>query len=1389
MQKVTETNYIARYDAEPEFWQFLNGLTQEDLISELVQNELDAESTRTLVRFEADRFICEGNGQAIDDEGWMRLSFIRGAGKDVPRKRLRIGVKNHGLKTCFTIGDEIVIGSDGKLFKQTLYRNGADHPPAPATFKEPVSDARAPTCGCRIEVPYRTTALVTTYGEPLEFSAPDEQSIDDMFRQACVDIPGRFIGVIRPDVRKSYEIELRHHRLGSVRFLFRCAAVRKVRGGQTFGRSCTVRGDASVASGTLRETAFVFASPAVAASNHEIPLFYKHGDGFSAEVAWRVDGRGVPTAVSGQLRYPIAYGGSGSEARSGLGVHFSGPFISDQERHGISAASFNTHIKAVCDAALIRILREHLVPKYGARVLRLLVDPLGADSGRLRALTTALLAASGVPLARRRRGRLEFGPRGDVDGRIRPVVAPVYLWNTKKIVQTLVDLSPPGVDLIDAAIPTEIVEILADERFPGWQISHVTFDQHDVLARMQPMGDSYYPWSHEGEWQTELANPRLATKYLDVVLAICETEPLSPVEINELRKTIYLPDTRGTARPMAELFIGNELPPALAALGMPAVLNAGLAKHPVFRRRDWKLPAYSFQAFLQKIDLSHQPEQIRHAFWIWLRKNWKRVPKKAAGSLSALPVWPDRGGGMRTLKEFCLPRNPKIAEVLSSAIYLPAPELLALRALRRTGRGALVLRNAPTPVELHTYYYRTLTRFPTDRQLTAEEADGFQRFEHELTTLASDRRIGMWFSQQRAVGLSRDRQVRPLCELHRETPQIGTLALADADLLDRDSRALDAVFPCRKDASSTAVIRALEHDGARHGALIPRLKALAAALRREERSDQPVRDVACIPHDGDLLAPARLALKGNRGDYWGDWKIAISGKGLSADEQALYKEAGVTSSEPDSETSHGFFQWLSQQPGSVAARHLEPIIRHFGHPRGVRQWWESYPELPCLPVRVGEELRLVSRRRAVRKNSPIYLPDFEDLAQAIRDQPANERVALAIVSHPNVAEPITQFLRDSGVRSLRYAAAAPFLVIGDEPAPAANLFDIVKHLRSSRMENLRKRLVALEFTTSLRTQWRSRLEQVVAVMTATRVHASFRLAGRTYRVQSGGGFDERSGIIWLERTAEREIEDALFEALMHRVFDEDAPKFAAYVLQKAVRQEFREAQPLFVNISAIGEENRNSAEREDFQSEPGETFQTHRPAEPDLSKNLPRPGPIPQNATAAQQRGIRSATHRVRSSETPQRNSVEIENLHRADLKQNQYAWHCQVCLAARSPGELAPKGSYVAFAENRQKLIEAHHVDQVHANGARHAGNLLVLCHHHHQQLGNTLSRDQLTSALVTAAKAKQITFFSGDTPIDRRVVDGHVVSILPPTIGRKVKVFFTTAHRDHWLETSPLL
>jgi hypothetical protein len=44
--------------------QFLNDLSRVDLIIELVQNELDAGSRHTVIAFEEDALVCEGDGTA-----------------------------------------------------------------------------------------------------------------------------------------------------------------------------------------------------------------------------------------------------------------------------------------------------------------------------------------------------------------------------------------------------------------------------------------------------------------------------------------------------------------------------------------------------------------------------------------------------------------------------------------------------------------------------------------------------------------------------------------------------------------------------------------------------------------------------------------------------------------------------------------------------------------------------------------------------------------------------------------------------------------------------------------------------------------------------------------------------------------------------------------------------------------------------------------------------------------------------------------------------------------------------------------------------------------------------------------------------------------------------
>ena len=161
------SEFVQRFDAEPQFWQFLRGLRSDDLIIELIQNDLDANASRTSIAFTSDGLICQGDGEPVSEDGWRRLSFVMGAGVEVERKRFRIGVKNHGLKACFWLGDEIIVRSDGFRMIQTLYKDGHEKQPSPGTLREPAPDSGAPPTGCSIEVPYRKQELVVTRGEAL----------------------------------------------------------------------------------------------------------------------------------------------------------------------------------------------------------------------------------------------------------------------------------------------------------------------------------------------------------------------------------------------------------------------------------------------------------------------------------------------------------------------------------------------------------------------------------------------------------------------------------------------------------------------------------------------------------------------------------------------------------------------------------------------------------------------------------------------------------------------------------------------------------------------------------------------------------------------------------------------------------------------------------------------------------------------------------------------------------------------------------------------------------------------------------------------------------------------------------------------------------------------
>ena len=112
------------------------------------------------------------------------------------------------------------------------------------------------------------------------------------------------------------------------------------------------------------------------------------------------------------------------------------------------------------------------------------------------------------------------------------------------------------------------------------------------------------------------------------------------------------------------------------------------------------------------------------------------------------------------------------------------------------------------------------------------------------------------------------------------------------------------------------------------------------------------------------------------------------------------------------------------------------------------------------------------------------------------------------------------------------------------------------------------------------------------------------------------------------------------------------------------------------------------------------------------------------------------------------------------------------MCLCLRLPWELAPDGSYVQWEEVRRRIVEAHHVDPKSGGGARHAGNLILLCKLHHDNYGRRLSRPAVTAALRSNSKEMYVDF-----GMDSRV-KGRRVELTISDTDEVVTLFFTDYH-----------
>ena len=1401
-------NFVQQFDHEPQFWQFISSLDFDDIIVELIQNELDAGASHTHIDFQSDRLVCRGDGNKVDKSGWQRLAYVMGAGDKVERKRFRIGVKNHGLKACFRLGDEIVLRSDGRRIVQTLYKDGYDSPPSPGTYPDPVPDHEAPKTGCSVEIPYRRKELVSEKGERLVLPTAHPSFVEELFRDACEQLPERLMGTVRPSIRPDYTISLKHFELGTVLIHWRARRPKLVGRGNRkqftlFSRVCTVASDISdVPSNTVHEWAATFKIRFPSGTRQEIPEFFvldkRH---FAVEVAWSADRNGRPIASTGARRYPISYSSTLQSALTSTGVHFSGPYVSDAQRHGASQmGELNELIDDACKDGLVEVMASHLLQRrHGGKAMELYMNNrLNPDTDALDDLVSRTIQKRALPLehkkvlpskrsaqaspryGRRRTRRTPLGPRRTTADEMQRVVLPMFTWDCDQISPLLADICPASVDQIDKRVPGPILQLLKTDTN-----TTITFDENDAIERLQPDGViRYFPWEDESEWGKALGDPSIVRKYLDVVYRTIRESGLDSEQ--EIAENAYLSDEDSKARPLRAMHSAVNLPPSLSSQQHVPIIHSKLRSHPLLRRRAWKPRPFRMDDFLEMANLGEASLEDRRTFWNWLRRNGRKVNDRQLHRIRLLPVWPSHRNCLLPFDDLCEPRVRNVATILGDAIERPSSEISRSGLANKKGTGRLKFRDTPNEDEVEYFLWTRLDEFPEDRSLPPTERRAFNKFESDVAALSSNPRLKKILSELSdgyAVALAGDATLQSPGELVRNENDITLIHLPLRHTIDRPEAKLDRIkgWEPRRYPSTNQIVDALLEDRERYEAHIPRLICYVHQAEKEGIATDEIQDVPCIPIEGELFSPSQLALRGGQ-NYWGGWKKEIPVSSINPEVQKLYRKVGVVGGRPTTTLeSLGFFRWLFPRGSEVIGRHIDQILRHIGHRNGPTIWSDMFPRIPFIPAEVGDgEIRLFTIAESTRGRGRVVVPDSASIADAIREKGGTWPVYLAVLASTSVTQPITTTLRNMGLKSLseRAGDAEQVTGSGNSGYPDFDFQQILDSLRTGRRgQQLRKRLDNLGLDANrdkLKSRWRSHLDDIKEVRRADSIVATYKLARRKYDVLVDGELDRTSGTLWLKSTSD--LQETFFYVLAEIVF-EDPKRFHGLVLNSAFWMDMKERLPLeYTPEDQPSDEDDENNELPDATDDLVATEGRHPKPNTDPSKNLPSPGPIPEVSPPASSRIGRN----YRSS-TSTRTQSRSENAQIEDLKNNQYAWHCQVCLSETDPSVLAPRSSYVEGDHNRRRLIEAQHCDHVNARGARHAGNILIMCKFHHDALGDAFGRVEVVQSL-NESRDRSLTFRTTDGR--QNVIQGKMVAINPPQRQESISLFFTTQHMEYWLK-----
>ena len=836
-------------------------------------------------------------------------------------------------------------------------------------------------------------------------------------------------------------------------------------------------------------------------------------------------------------------------------------------------------MREACESLLIDALVKHTIPQWGADGLSPIVPSPDADDADeiVRSLLAKLVQSGALPVlswrkaaqlaARSRKksaevlARTPFMRRCSKEKRRYRFVLPVLTWQAESVHPALSLLCPRAERQLDPRIPQAISRLLADDNTPGFCEDFITFDENDVFHRVITEGNEYF--DGVADPQAEFSDPFFARRYLDVIMLALEKGSLKAEREEELISALLLPDDNGQAKLFRDLFSSASLPTGIPGLQLPPVLNPDLVRHGLFRRKAWRFRKFTMAEFLGRGTLQATDEQTRKMFWTWLCRNVRYIAPRDRPKLANLMIWPDENGNLCKISDLCNPRSGRVGIVLAGFIRRPHGQVRGSKLVSVGGRARTSIRRVPTEDEIAAWLSTQLARFEVGSQPDATTTSELQLFEADLTILLQDRSIAPLLRAASVTlpALARDGSIRLRTELVMPSPGNDRLALPDQFLLGCQERAamLDRLSPALSEPTLAMLLEAFAEDPDNVPALQPRLTVFFRLSEPDSDERRELAALSIIPAEGQWCAPSALAFAGNKGDYWGDWKIRIPAEDLSQNDQGRYRAAGVTSASPNAETSRAFVQWLASQDKEVIRRHIPCVLRHVHHKNGPTRWGPTFSDTAFIPCRGQDGLRLVSLGTAKRK--PVFLSDAGDIGDAVIQK--DGAVLLVIHQAKEVTAPITEPLHDLGVRSLREALNEPEHVagIGDTFPVSEDIRTRFQELVSPRFRRtFRKRLNEPGVESRLvRHDWQDRLGRIRVVRFAEEVKVRYRLRGKPYLLETEAGFDPRTGVFWMKQgLGARRLYESVAKQL---VFKSTARPIDLFALERALELEI--ADPSF----------------------------------------------------------------------------------------------------------------------------------------------------------------------------------------------------------------------------------